>query len=98
MSPYRDRDGRYVFLDVRKDPVPRNDYASLCDDLATTAGTDRWNAHLDIGGTTFDFDNCEVTPKETTRNSYYVDVRAHTDAVVYQRVVEALASAARRRS
>ena len=97
VSPHRDRDGHYVFLDVRKDPVSRDDYASLCDDLATTAGTDRWHARLDIGGTTFDFDNCEVTPSETTRDSYYVDVRAHTDAVVYRQVVEVLAAAAARR-
>lgn len=85
-------------LDVRKDPVSPDDYASLCEDLATAAGTYRWHAHLDIAGTAFDFDNCEVTPKETTRNSYYVDVRAHTDALGYRRVVEALAAAARRHS
>ena len=92
VSPHRDRN--YVFLDVRKDPVSPDDYASLCEDLATT---DQWHAHLDIAGTAFDFDNCEVTPNESTRNSYYVHVRAHTDALGYQRVVEALAAAARRR-
>ena len=93
MSPHRDRN--YVFLDVRKDPVSPDDYASLCEDLATP---DRWHARLDIAGVAFDFDNCEVTPKETTRNSYYVDVRAQTDVSGYQRVVEALAAAAHRHS
>ena len=93
VSPHRDRN--YVFLDVRKDPVTPDEYASLCEALATT---DRWQARLDIAGAAFDFANCTVTPKETARNSYYVDVRAHTDASIYQRVVEALAAAARRRS
>ena len=93
MSPHKDRN--YVFLGVRKDPVSPDDYASLCEDLATT---DRWHARLDIAGAAFDFANCTVTPNETTQKSYYVDVRAHTDASVYQRVVEALAVAARRRS
>ena len=91
VSPHRDRN--YVLLDVRKDPVSPDDYASLCEDLATT---DRWHARLDIAGAAFDFDNCAVTPKETTRNSYYVDVRVHTDASVYQWVAESLAAAARR--
>ena len=93
VSPHRDRN--YVFLDVRKDPVSPDDYARLCEDLATT---DRWHAHLDIAGAAFDFDNCQVTPNDSTRNSYYVDVRAYTDASGYRQVVEALAAAARRNS
>ena len=97
VSPHSDRHGRY-FLDVRKDPISADDYAGLCGDLATTLGAGGWHAHLDIDGLTFDFTNCEVTPKDTARNSYYVDVRAHTDALGYQQVAEALAAAAKRRS
>ena len=97
MSPHSDRHGRY-FLDVRKNDISPDEYARLCGDLATTLGTGGWHAHLDIDGLTFDFDSCEVTPNDTTRNSYYVDVRANTDASGYQQVAEALAAAATRRS
>ena len=97
VSPRSDRHGRY-FLDVRKNDISPDEYARLCGDLATTLGTGGWHAHLDIDGLTFDFDSCEVTPNDTTRNSYYVDVRANTDASGYQQVAEALAAAATRRS
>ena len=92
MSPVSDRQGRY-FLDVRKNNVSGDDYSSLCDDLATTLGSGGWRAHLNIAGTTFDFD-CEITPNDTARGSHYVDVRAHTDAPGYKKVMEALAAAA----
>lgn len=92
VSPVSDRQGRY-FLDVRKNNVSGDDYASLCEDLATTLGTGGWRAHLNIAGRTFAFD-CEITPSDTGRGSYYVDVRAHTDAPRYKKVMEALAAAA----
>ena len=93
VSPHRDRN--YVFLDVRKDPVSSGEYASLCEDLAIT---DQWHAGLHIADAVFTFTNCQVTPNDSPRHSYYVDVRVYTDASVYQRVVEALAAAARRRA
>lgn len=91
VSPVSDRQGRY-FLDVRKNGVSGDNYSSLCNDLATTFGSGGWRAHLNIAGTIFDFD-CEITPNDTAGGSYYVDVRAHTDAPGYRSVIEALAAA-----
>ena len=62
VSPHSDRHGRY-FLDVRKTDISRDDYVSLCDELASTLGTGGWRSHLNIDGVTFAFD-CEVMPKD----------------------------------
>ena len=96
VSPCSDPQGRY-FLDVRKNGISSDDYVSLCDDLAATPGTDGWHARLDIGGLTFDFDSCQITPKDTAQNRYYVDVRAYTDVSGYKQVMKALAAAAKPR-
>ena len=93
VSPHSDPQGRY-YLDVRKNDISSNDYVSLCNDLAATQGSDGWHARLNIGGLTFDFDSCQITPKGTAKNRYYVDVRAHTDASGYKQVMKALAAAA----
>ena len=92
VSPISDRQGRY-FLDVRKNGVSGGDYSSLCNDLATTLGSGGWRARLNIAGTIFNFE-CEVTPNDAAGDSYYVDVRAHTDAAGYRNVIEALAASA----
>ena len=93
-----DLQGRY-FLDIRKNDISSDEYAGLCSDLASTQGAaGGWRAHLDIDGQTFDFENCEVTPNDTSRNLYYIDVRTHTDASNYKQVANALAAAAQRRT
>ncbi len=97
VSPHSDIRGRH-FLDVRKNDIPSDDYVRLCSDVASGLGPGGWHACLDIGGTALDFDDCEVTPKVTARNRYYVDVRVHTDASGYRQVMEALAAAATRRT
>ena len=97
VTPHSDRQGRF-FLDVRKNNISSDDYVRLCDNLATTPGADGWHAHLDIGGRAFDFNKCEVTPNDTARGIYYVDVRASTDDSGYRQVLKALATAAKHRS
>ena len=94
VSPHSDLQGRF-YLDVRKNGISPGEYAGLCNDLASTGGAaGEWRALLDIQGQEFAFGDCEITPKEASQNRYYVDVRAHTDSLGYQQVVEALAAAA----
>lgn len=95
VSPHSDVHGRY-FLDVRKNDISPDDYVTLCNEMASGLGAGSWRARLEIGGTVLNFDNCEVTPKDTAHNSYYLDVRVHTDVPGYRHAMEALAASAQR--